>query len=297
MPESGHSLEEESRLIAQCKAGDRESFLHLVRPYLHSLQLLTYSILQNKEDVEEVVQESVMKAFAHLDQLRAGGSFKAWLMQIAVNEARCRHRRDRKYLFESIEEESEREESSFKPRQFEDWRHIPFEELNRKEMRVALTNALNSLEEGYRAVFLLRDVQHLSAAETGEILGISEAAVNTRLHRARLQMREQLNPLFRQPQRRWMSLNRFTVMAHIIMGRIISCRKVISEISRYIQGEIPSDLRKDIEHHLRICHRCTVLLDTLRKLLYIVGDDKVFATPFQFNERWHELVEEKLKAS
>ncbi len=179
---------QERQLINDCKAGKREQFQLLISPYLHSIKLISYSILKNTSDMEEVTQESILKVLTHINQLREGESFKAWVLQIAGNEARMRLRKDRKHLYSSVEEEIS--EKPFQPRQFVNWRDIPSEELERKELRRVLTAALECLENGYREVFVLRDVQHLSAAETGRIVGISEGAVNTRLHRARLQMRD-----------------------------------------------------------------------------------------------------------
>ena len=86
------------------------------------------------------------------------------------------------------------------PRQFSDWREVPSEVFDKKEIRIAVQRAMDSLPEKYREVFVLRDIQHLSVAETAKILGLSTSAVKTKLHRARLQIREQLAPVF---QRRW----------------------------------------------------------------------------------------------
>jgi RNA polymerase sigma-70 factor (ECF subfamily) len=88
------------------------------------------------------------------------------------------------------------EEDEFRPRQFADWREIPSDILERKEIREAVQNALSSLPEKYREVFVLRDMLHLSVAETARVLGLTMPAVKTQSHRARLQMREQLAPVF-----------------------------------------------------------------------------------------------------
>jgi len=118
-------------------------------------------------------------------------------MLIAVNEARMRRRKEHQHLFESLEEQTmETEEGEFMPRQFADWREIPSDILERKEIRTAIQNALSSLPEKYRDVFILRDMQHLSVTETAQVLRLTIPAVKTQLHRARLQMREQLAPVF-----------------------------------------------------------------------------------------------------
>ena len=284
------ALAHELYLISRFKAGEKEQFHALITPYLQTIALFVYSMLQSHEDTEEIVQETVLKAFTHLEQLRDGESFKAWLLQIAANEARMRLRQRRAHQFDSVE--GQIQEREFQPRQFVEWRHIPSNELEHKELRAALTNALNCLTKGYREVFVLRDVQHLSSAETGRILGMSEAAVDTRLHRARLQMREQLTTLFQRPARKWVatSLKMMTLMGKRMLRKVISCRRAMDELSNYINERIGADLRKQIEEHLRVCNRCSILLDTTRKVLYIVGDEEVFDLPFKCNQNWDRLL-------
>ena len=98
--------------------------------------------------------------------------------------------------YESIEEGRLGDDGEYTPQDFADWREIPSEALEQKELRKALTKALDSLHEKYRTVLILRDVQHLSITETAQVLGLSEANVKTRLSRARLQMRDALAPGF-----------------------------------------------------------------------------------------------------
>lgn len=273
-------LAQERQIIEDCKAGNCAQFQALISPYLHSIKLITYSILRNRSDMEEVSQESILKALTHITQLREGESFKAWLLQIAGNEARMRLRKDRKHLYSSVDEDKEK---PFQPRQFVNWRDIPSQELERNELRKVLTAALGCLEDGYREVFVLRDVQHLSAAEAGRILGITEGAVNTRLHRARLQMREHLTPFFRapRPMSMTMPLKMMLLMGKSWMRKTISCRHVTRQLSGYIDGQLTPELRAKIEEHLRLCDRCSIVLDTTRKLLFVAGDERVFEVPFE----------------
>jgi RNA polymerase sigma-70 factor, ECF subfamily len=116
------------------------------------------------------------------------------LIQIAVNESRMRLRKNRKHLYESIEDGADSEEGDYIPKDFADWREIPSEELERGRLKKALQAAIAGLRPKYREVFVLRDVEEMSIAETAKALGITEAAVKTRLLRARLQMRDALAP-------------------------------------------------------------------------------------------------------
>jgi RNA polymerase sigma-70 factor (ECF subfamily) len=190
-------LRDESALIERIRGGEKALFYELIRPYERSVYLSAYSVLHNQADAEEVVQETLLKAFTHLDQLRSTDKFKSWLLLININEARMRRRKDRHHLYESLEEHAmETDEGEFMPRQFADWRDIPSDIAERKEIQAAVRSALDSLPDKYRAVFVLRDMQHLSVAETATILELTVPAVKTQLHRARLQMREQLAPIF-----------------------------------------------------------------------------------------------------
>ena len=152
------------------------------------------SILNNPEDAEEVAQEAVLKAFTALPRFRGEAKFSTWLIQITINEARLKIRKDRKHLYESVDEQKTDEEGDCFPKDFADWREIPSETLQRRELREALKRALNSLPPKYREVLILRDVQHLSIQETAQVLGITEGSVKTRLLRARFQMRDALAP-------------------------------------------------------------------------------------------------------
>ena len=184
----------EAQLINRILAGDHEAFYDLVRPYERAIYFAAMGVLDNAADAEEVAQEAVLKAFNNLAKFRAESKFSTWLIQITINEARMRFRKDRRHLYESIDEQRSDDEGDYLPKDFADWRDIPSEDLQRKELRQALKTALASLDGKYREVLILRDVQHLSIIETAKALGITEASVKTRLLRARLQMRDALAP-------------------------------------------------------------------------------------------------------
>jgi RNA polymerase sigma-70 factor (ECF subfamily) len=183
-------------LIQRVQGGDAEAFYELVRPYERAVFLAALSLVKNEADAEEVAQEAVLKAFKALPRFRQEAKFSTWLIQICINEAKMKLRKDRRHLYESIEEGQQNDEGDYIPTDFADWREIPSEALEQKELRGALAKALDSLPDKYRAVLILRDVQQLTIAETAQLLGLSEANVKTRLCRARLQMRDALAPGF-----------------------------------------------------------------------------------------------------
>ncbi|MGA9390939.1 MAG: sigma-70 family RNA polymerase sigma factor [Candidatus Sulfotelmatobacter sp.] len=185
----------EAELIQRVLAGQDEAFRDLVRPYEHAVFMATQGILRNEADAEDAAQEAVLKAFINLPQFRGDSKFSTWLIRIATNEALLKLRKDRRQkLNDSLDEQRTDEAGDYIPRDFADWREIPSEALQKKELRQALSRALASLTPKHREVFILRDVQHFSIAETAEMLDIGISAVKTRLLRARLQMRDALAP-------------------------------------------------------------------------------------------------------
>lgn len=186
-------LAREQDLIARVQRGQNELFYELVRPYERRVYAAALAILRNETDAEDVAQEAMLKALANLRTFRAEARFSTWLIQITVNEALMRRRRERTVVMEGIDERRPgEEESDYTPRDFADWREIPSEALERKEVRQKLAEALASLDRKYREVFVLRDMEQLNIQETAEVLGISVASVKTRLLRARLMLRDLL---------------------------------------------------------------------------------------------------------
>jgi RNA polymerase sigma-70 factor, ECF subfamily len=199
MPESAASLEnpepqlDEATLIERVRNGEHDLFYDLIRPYERNVYRAAFAILRNEADAEDTAQEAVLKAFKNIRQFRAEARFSTWLIQITINEARMRRRKEHAHMIEPIADRED-EEGNYTPRDFADWREIPAETLERKEVREKLTEALASLGQIYRDVFVLRDVEQLSIEETAKALAISTASVKTRLLRARLMLRDLLAP-------------------------------------------------------------------------------------------------------
>jgi RNA polymerase sigma-70 factor (ECF subfamily) len=187
----GH--EHEAALIGRIQRGERELFYELIQPYQKRVFVIAFTILRNEADAEDAAQDAFLKAFKYLAQFRSESRFSTWLIQVAINEARLRLRRSHLEIMRPIEDQ-ENEDGTYTPRDFTDWREIPSEALERKEIREKLVAALGSLAQKYREVFVLRDVEHMSIEDTAQALGISASAVKTRLLRARLMLRDLLSP-------------------------------------------------------------------------------------------------------
>jgi RNA polymerase sigma-70 factor (ECF subfamily) len=183
----------EQDLIRRVQAGEKELFYQLVKPYERRIYAAAFAVLRNEAEAEDAAQEAMLKALTHVRQFRAEARFSTWLTQITVNEALMRRRKAHSEIMEPIGERQE-EDGTYTPRDFADWREIPSEVLERKEIRQKLASAVAGLAAKYREVFMLRDVQHLSIEETAEALGITQASVKTRLLRARLMLRDLLAP-------------------------------------------------------------------------------------------------------
>ena len=203
----------EPLLIQRVLAGEKDLFHELIRPYERGAFVVAYSILRNQDDAEEIVQQAMVKIFVHLADLTERDKFKQWAMRVIENEAKMYRRKRRQHLYESIDQNTTEvsDEKQFYPRQFADWRDLPSEAVEQNEVRAAVAKALGELTDIYREVFVLRDMQHLDVAETAEVLGIGQSAVKTRLHRARLMLREALTPVFAKPKvsiwERWKGVN------------------------------------------------------------------------------------------
>jgi len=184
----------EASLIDRVVDGDHEAFADLLKPYERMIYVTALSVLGNEADAEEAAQEAILKAFRGLPRFRKESKFSTWLVQIVINESKMKLRKDRRRLYDSLDEGIQNEDGDYTPRDFADWREIPSEALENQELRQALATALATLPAKYRSVLVLRDVQQLSIRETADLLGLSEANVKTRLSRARLQMRDALAP-------------------------------------------------------------------------------------------------------
>ena len=193
-PELDSKIAREQELIGRVLAGEKDLFYELIRPYERGVFLAAASILGNHADAEDAAQEAFLKAYRNLDRFRQESKFSTWLIQIAINDARMKVRKDRRHLYKAIDAGQQTSEGDYIPTDFADWREIPSEALEQCELREALNKALNSLPERYRVVVILRDVQQMSIAETAKALGISEENVKTRTSRARLRMRDRLAP-------------------------------------------------------------------------------------------------------
>ncbi|MBZ5661805.1 MAG: sigma-70 family RNA polymerase sigma factor [Acidobacteriia bacterium] len=190
--------DDEARLVSAAKAGDAAAFEELVNRYERKIFRLGMNITQNREDAEDVMQEAFLKSYTHLDRFQGDSRFYTWLVRIAVNEALMKLRKRRPNQFSLDEPLSDGEDPVF--REIEDWGPSPEQKFAQTELNEILNSVIAELDPIFRVAFLLRDVEGISTEETAQILGISEAAVKSRLLRARLKLRQKLNKYFRRSE-------------------------------------------------------------------------------------------------
>ncbi len=178
----------DEEVVKQVLAGEITLFEIIMRRYNRRLYRVARSILGDDSETEDVVQDALVRAYTHLNQFAGEARFSTWLTKIAVHEALARLRRRSRFVEIDSTPESKRDNMS----SFTSKTRDPEQQVLDRELNEVLEAAVDVLPEIYRSVFMLRDVEEMSTAESAECLDISEESVKTRLHRARALLREEL---------------------------------------------------------------------------------------------------------
>jgi RNA polymerase sigma-70 factor, ECF subfamily len=268
-------LKSEVALIRRIVGGETELYYQLIRPYQRMIYAAAFSILRDETDAEDVVQQTFLNGLAALRSFRAQSRISTWLTQIAINEARMRLRKTRHHRSVSIEEASMTVTGEPVIRDLIEWKRIPSNILEQEETRKVLISAFESLPRIYREVFVLRDVEGLSIAETAQVLGIQQVNVKTRLSRARMKMRELISD----------RLELRLQCAVLTQEKTLECKVVWQEASNFIDDEIAKTLRARIAAHLRICRGCKSVIVGIRNVIRLMGDPRALPLPLGFSLR------------
>jgi RNA polymerase sigma-70 factor (ECF subfamily) len=189
-------VDEEAAVVALARTGDAKAFNELLQRYERKIFRLALHITQNREDAEDVLQETFLKAYQHLDQFQGQSKFYTWIVRIAVNQALMKLRKRKSDRSVSLDDTIDTGEDTV-AREIAAWDENPEQQYGREELNQILTSAVDGLTPIYRAVFVLRDVDGLSTEETADALELSVPAVKSRLLRARLQLRDKLTRYFK----------------------------------------------------------------------------------------------------
>lgn len=183
-------------LVEASARGDAQAFETLIRRYDRKLYRIALNVTHNPEDAEEAVQDAFFKAYRHLDRFRSDARFSTWLFRIAVNESLMKLRRQKRVG--RLAEDPETGEQQWETELVE-WSPNPETRYGASEFREILESSLKKLSPALSVVFVLRDIEENSIAETAKILKLTENAVKSRLSRARAALREQLGRYFKKP--------------------------------------------------------------------------------------------------
>ncbi len=187
---------DEGALVDLALQGDRVAFTELVRRYEGRIFRLARRITRNEQDAEDVMQDTFLKAYTHMDSFKRESKFYTWIVRIAVNESLMKLRKRKSDKSVSLDEPIDTGDDIM-VREVAVWEENPEERYSQEEIGRILEEAVESLRPIFKTVFLLRDVEELSTEETAEALDLSIPAVKSRLLRARLQLREKLTRFFR----------------------------------------------------------------------------------------------------
>ena len=190
--------------IARILAGETQLFHELIRPVERSVYVMLLMLLRNEADAEDAAQEAMIKVYSNLHAFRGEARFSTWVISIARNEGLTRLKKQQRRAEDSLEVDPEEKSGDFTPAMLTDWREVPLEALERKELGGQIQRAIAGLPKIYRDVVELRDIEELDVQETADMLGVTAGTVKVRLHRARLMLQKELVPVLQKqaPARR-----------------------------------------------------------------------------------------------
>jgi RNA polymerase sigma-70 factor (ECF subfamily) len=252
----------DEQLLAQARNGDRVAIGELLERHQGGVYRFGMKMCGQPEDAKDILQETLLAAARTLPDFRGASSVSTWLYAIARSFC-IKKRRTSKFAperMESLEEEGEA------ARAVPDAGRGPEEQVAGQEVQRHLQEAIGALEPMYREVLVLRDVEGLSAAEVAEVLGLTVEAVKSRLHRARVAVRERVAPFLGAP----------AAAGEEPAGP--ACPDVLELFSRKLEGEISGTVCEELEGHLRRCPRCSSRCESLRASLTLckrAGEDVV----------------------
>jgi RNA polymerase sigma-70 factor, ECF subfamily len=210
-------------LVHASKNGDMAAFEELVKRYDGRLLRIAQSITRNREDSQDAVQETFLKAFQHLAEFREASQFSTWVIRITLNQSLTKLRRRNAAREYFLDEESQ-VDGELLPRDIADWAPNAEQLYWASELRSILTKALEEVNPISRTVFVLRDIEGLSIEQTVTAMNLSTSAVKARLWRVRLQLREHLSKHFtphaQSARPRLVPLNRRTGR---VLGLVAEC--------------------------------------------------------------------------
>jgi RNA polymerase sigma-70 factor, ECF subfamily len=247
----------DAALLERARTGDRRALDDLLSRHQRRVYRFGLKMCRDPEDAKDVLQETLLAVARNVKDFRGASSVSTWLYTIARSFC-IKKRRRSKYAPEQ-EESLDAREPGAEARQIEDPSRGPEEELAGRQVESALEQAIAGLDPMYREVLVLRDVEGLTAPEVAEVMGLTVEAVKSRLHRARIAVREAISPLLGVPP----------VPAGATAGASPAgaCPDIVQLFSAHLEGEINSSVCADMERHLAGCPACQSRCDSLQRTL------------------------------
>ncbi len=242
---------DDAALLDRARAGDRGALEDLLERHQRRVYRFGLKMCRDPEDAKDVLQETMLAVARTVKDFRGAASVSTWLYTIA--RSFCLKKRRRSKFAPEQEESLEARAPGEEARQVPDAARGPDEELAGRQIEAALEQAIGGLEPMYREVLVLRDVEGLTAPEVAEIMGLTIEAVKSRLHRARIAVREAVAPLLGVPG----------------AAPAAGCPDVVELFSRHLEGEISASLCAEMEKHLADCPGCRSRCDSLQRTLAV----------------------------
>jgi RNA polymerase sigma-70 factor (ECF subfamily) len=194
------TVQDDRELLARAQAGDMSAFEALVGRHEDKVYGLALRMTRSEADAAEITQDTFLSAYQHLAEFRGEAAFGSWVHRIAANNALMRLRRQKvlDIVSDDLAGPEFTDRGSLAEPPESDWSRRADDQLLDEELGRAIQAATDALPEGYREVFLLKDVEGLSYEEISEMVGISVPAVKSRLHRARLALREAIDAFYKE---------------------------------------------------------------------------------------------------
>jgi RNA polymerase sigma-70 factor (ECF subfamily) len=237
-------------LLATARTGDKRALEVLLERHQRQVYRFGMKMCRDPEDAKDVLQDTLLAMARSVRDFRGGSSLSTWLYSIARSFCIKKRRRSK---YAPDEERSLDSDVAGEARRIVAPGEDPDEALAARQVERALEQAIAGLDPLYREVLLLRDVEGLTAPEVAEVVGVSVQAVKSRLHRARLSVRERVAPLLG--------------VETELPAAPGACPDVLSMFSRHLEDEISADLCAEMERHLESCGRCRGTCDTLKRTL------------------------------
>jgi RNA polymerase sigma-70 factor (ECF subfamily) len=251
-------------LLDSARAGDRPALEALLDRHQRRVYRFGLKMCRDPEDAKDVLQETLLAVARTVKDFRGASSVSTWLYTIA--RSFCIKKRRRSKFAPEQEESLESFEPGSEARQVPDPSRTPDESLAGRQVEAALEAAIGLLDPMYREVLVLRDVEGLTAPEVAEVMGLSVEAVKSRLHRARVAVREAVAPVLGLPG-----------AAEAPVGA--TCPDILQLFSRHLEGEISATVCADMERHLSACPACRTRCDSLQTTLSLCKNTKLPEVP------------------